>query len=124
MSEHKEQAGFFTWARKPRTLMVFPELRWAHAIPNGGLREKRVAASMRAEGVTAGVWDILLPVKRGSYSGLYIEMKYGRNGLTEQQEAFGAFVSAQGFATIVCRSAVEAVRAAMAYLEGEFDEND
>ena len=57
----------------------FPELRWLHAIPNGGLRNKIVAAKMKAEGQQSGVPDIFLPIPRKTagkvYHGLYLELK-------------------------------------------------
>lgn len=45
------------------------------AVPNGGLRDPRVAAGLKAEGVLAGVPDLVVAEPRGSYHGLYVEMK-------------------------------------------------
>ena len=49
----------------------YPELKWLHAIPNGGLRDKITSGKLKAEGVKPGVSDLFLPVKRGCFSGLY-----------------------------------------------------
>lgn len=49
--------------------------RLAYAIPNGGKRDKREAANLKAEGVKPGVPDTHLPVPRGDYASLYIEFK-------------------------------------------------
>lgn len=103
-TEHGEQAALFAWARMaekygfsaandPRsysssvTALEYwersdtPEaavrgcLALLHAIPNGGQRHKAVAGKMKAEGVKRGVPDVCLPVPRGPWHGLYIEMK-------------------------------------------------
>lgn len=47
------------------------------AVPNGGGRSRTEAAIMKAEGVTAGVADLILLESRGGYGCLCIEMKTG-----------------------------------------------
>jgi len=103
----------------------YPELKWFHAIPNGGSRgdNKRSAmirgAQLRASGVKAGVLDTFLPVKRGPWSGLYIEMKRPgklKSTSTEQKE-FIAFVKEQGYAALVCDNWEDAWSAVIQYLE-------
>ena len=116
MSEHDEQCAFVEYVRA-RSNQV-PELRWLHAVPNGGARNITVARKMKAEGVIRGVWDIHLPLARGGYKGLYIEFKFGRNKLTPEQREFGAFVEGQGFKTGVAYSAEEGIRILEDYLRG------
>jgi hypothetical protein len=72
-SEHGHQVALFMQASiyAPR----YPELRLMFAIPNGGSRDKREAANLKAEGVKSGVPDIFLPVARQGYIGLFIELK-------------------------------------------------
>jgi hypothetical protein len=96
-TEHAHQVAVFMWAAFQ--FQKWPELKWMYAIPNGGERNVAVAARLRAEGVKSGVSDICLPVKRGNYSGLYIEMKKPGNlkGESKNQKEFGAFVVDQGF---------------------------
>lgn len=85
-----------------------PELTWFHAIPNGGSRgddEKSRAirgGQLKAEGVKTGVSDTLLPVRRGQWSGLYIEMKKPGGKPSPEQIEFGEFVQSQGFGFVVC----------------------
>lgn len=85
-----------------------PELHWFHAIANGGSRgdngKSRAirGGQLKAEGVRAGVSDTFLPVKRGCWSGLYIEMKKPGGRVSEVQREFGAFVRSQGFGFVVC----------------------
>ena len=83
MSEHDEQVKIFQWARLSEGR--WPELALLFAIPNGGKRHIAVARKLKAEGVKAGVPDICLPVARGRFHGLYIELKHGRNKETERQ---------------------------------------
>jgi len=45
------------------------------AVPNGGGRSRIEAGIMKAEGVTAGVADLILLEARGGYGSLCIEMK-------------------------------------------------
>lgn len=45
------------------------------AVPNGGGRSRVEAAIMKAEGVTAGVADLILLIPRKGYGSLCIEMK-------------------------------------------------
>lgn len=87
-----------------------PELRWLFAIPNGGSRggDKRsaqiVGAQMKAEGVKAGVSDMMLPVPKHNLCGLFIELKRedGGAGLSPLQKEFGAFVQGQKFGFVQC----------------------
>jgi hypothetical protein len=107
-----------------------PELEWYHAIPNGGARgDKRTAvirgAGLKAEGVRSGVADTFLPVQRGGYPGLYIELKKpserpkrgGSGGLSEEQLAFKAFVRSQGYGWCVCYGWREAASVLRQYME-------
>ena len=79
MSEHAEQVMLFQLCDLARGR--YPELKLLHAIPNaggytGGFRSNVVRAQrMKAEGVRSGVPDVHLPVPRGGYASLYIEMK-------------------------------------------------
>ena len=116
MTEHDEQVTLFTLAALHET--QYPELAWLHAIPNGGLRNPRVAIKLKAEGVKAGVWDVFLPVARQGYHGLYIEMKYGKNKLTPSQREFQEFIDRQGYAFVVCYNGETAYHLVVKYLEG------
>ncbi len=101
MSEHDEQAALFEWAQIEVNRGVEP-LRWLFAIPNGGQRAKRTAAMLKAEGVKAGVLDVMLPYPAGAYAGLFIEMKYGANKLSEEQRAWSEWLNQVGYYATVC----------------------
>lgn len=115
MSEHQEQVNLFSWARIHET--KHPKLKRMFAIPNGGLRNKLVAKKLKAEGVKAGVLDILLPVKTACFPGLFIEMKFGKNTLTDNQKVWKKWFEEEDFKTAVCYSWIEAVTVVVEYLD-------
>ena len=63
----------------------YPELKLLHHCPNGGKRDRVSAAVLKRQGVKAGVPDLHLPVPKGQYASLYIEMKYGDGRLQWQK---------------------------------------
>ena len=71
--ESNLQRSCVAWFR-----MQYPEhAEMLFAVPNGGGRSRTEAAIMKAEGVTAGVADLILLESRGGYGSLCIEMKTG-----------------------------------------------
>lgn len=56
------------------------------AVPNGGSRLTREAVSLKAEGVVAGVADMILLVQNKSHNVLCIEFKYGSNKQSAKQK--------------------------------------
>ena len=116
-SEGVEQATLFSWAKMQE--YRWPELRLLHHIPNGGSRGKVEAAHFKAEGVKAGVPDLFLPVARGPYHGLFIEMKRRKGGrVSEEQKAWISALKAQGYRAEVCHGWEEAADLITDYLEG------
>lgn len=95
MSEHRHQVALIKWANT--MLRKWPELRWLHAIPNGGQRNVIVAKKLKAEGVKSGISDLFLPVARNGFHGLYIEMKRLKGKPTETQSEFITFALEQGY---------------------------
>lgn len=94
-TEHAHQAALFCWMAQNRE--TWPELKWAYAIPNGGERNKIVAARMKAEGVKSGISDICLPFARKGFHGFYIEMKKPGGKESKEQIEFGQFLKDQGY---------------------------
>src|SRR4051812_25035629 len=74
-SEEAAQIALFGWAQTATIREAYPELRWLFAIPNGGFRTKAGAGKLRAMGVKAGVPDMCLPIRRGEFGALFIELK-------------------------------------------------
>lgn len=113
-TEHDHQNRLFGWLEHHKG--DHPELAMAYAIPNGGKRDIVTAKRLKAEGVKAGVPDVHLPVARGGYHGLWIEMKVGDNRPTPQQIAWLAMLKEQGHDTAVCYTWQEAVDKILAYI--------
>lgn len=110
--EHELQAACVKWFS-----LQYPQLdRMLFAIPNGGHRDIRTAARLKAEGVKRGIPDLFLSVSRAGYHGLYIEMKYGDNKLTEDQEAFFKQASDLGYCCMDCYSVDEFIDLITEYL--------
>lgn len=96
---------------------VFPELELMYHIPNGGYRTKTEAARFHSEGVKPGVPDICLPVPRGGYHGLYIELKRKEGGkVSANQESWLEKLKQQNYEAVVCRGWEEAAEAITRYL--------
>lgn len=94
-----------------------PELGLLFAVPNGGHRNPVVAARMKAEGVKRGVPDYMLPVPRGPWHGLFVELKRERGGrVSEDQRRMIRLLEEQGYRVVVARGWVEAYEAIMEYL--------
>jgi len=107
--EKDEQAQLFRWAGC--VSVTHPELVTLHAIPNAGgyaggygNNLARVQAAKR-EGVRAGVPDIHLPVARGGYCSLYIELKRQNataSAVSERQRDWHIRLCEAGNAVHVC----------------------
>lgn len=115
-TEAQEQATLFEWAG----MMTgkYPELKLLHHIPNGGSRDVREAVNLKRQGVKAGVPDLCLPVPRGGYHGLYIELKRvsgGRVGV--DQKVMLLALRDQGYMSVVCRGWEDAKNVIVDYLE-------
>ncbi|KKL94044.1 hypothetical protein LCGC14_1868590 [marine sediment metagenome] len=117
MSEHDEQVALFEWAAWQVNLGVEP-LRWLFAIPNGGLRNKATAGKLKAEGVKAGVPDVMLPFPSQNYNGLFIEMKFGNNKPTPKQIEWLAWLNGMNYQAKVARGFEEAKQIIEDYLLG------
>ena len=97
--EHKLQCLCVEWFR-----YWYPK-GTIFAIPNGGARNVVTAARLKAEGVLAGVPDLCVPMARGGFHGLYIELKNGKKGVvSERQRTIMDKLRDEGYKCVVCRS--------------------
>lgn len=92
-SEHLEQVRLVSWFRK-----TYPDTRIL-AIPNGGIRSASAGASLKAEGVSAGVPDLVVPEWL-----LWIEMKRETGGtVSPAQRDWISYLESIGHQVIVGR---------------------
>ena len=103
-----EQAKVIAWARANER--NYPYLQLLHCSLNGVKMTKAQAGRAIAQGMLSGVPDLFLQVPKNGYHGLFIEMKYGSNKVTENQEKFLQNAANVGYAVSVCYSANEAIK--------------
>ncbi len=89
-------------------------------IPNGGARKNAFEGwRLKNQGVRAGVSDLLLPVARGGFFGLWIEFKAAppnNAAVSDKQEEWVEAMLAQGYSAHFCLGVDAAMRVLRAYL--------
>ncbi len=95
------------WNLEPELLMAFPLQ---------GKRTKKSGGRLKAEGMRRGTLDMQLCVPRGDCCSLWIENKSSTGKLSQSQKDMLKRLTLAGAATVVCRSAAEAIAAITAYL--------
>jgi len=101
--EHQHQVALISWARRTRVPDaddVMPKAVIADyllAIPNGGHRNVMEAVRLKREGVKAGVSDLLLPLQRQGYGGLWLELKAPGNKPTKHQRSWLDIMTVAGY---------------------------
>lgn len=88
------------------------------AIPNGGRRSKIEASILKAEGVKAGVSDILIAYPANGFHGLWLEFKTPEKSskLSEKQQNWLDLMQSVGYKTGVPRSVDDAIKMVQDYL--------
>lgn len=101
--------------------LQYPSLRGRlFAVPNGGRRDKKTAAKLKAEGVVAGVADLILLKSNRDYGALLIEMKTLKGRQRDSQKAWRNIVCADSeYKYVVCRSFDDFKREVDDYLKNE-----
>lgn len=116
-SEETEQINLFRWATFAEN--IYPELKLMYHVPNEGKRSAATGSRLKQAGLKSGVPDIVLPVARGGYIGLYIELKYGRNKATDNQKKWLRDLGGQNHLTAVCYGWEQAKNLIESYLNLE-----
>lgn len=123
MSEHAEQSALFQWAELNKGKV--PALDMMFAVPNGGKRPIKTAKFLKEEGVKAGVPDVWLPVPINrprldhpnlKYTGLVIEMKFGKNKTTPEQTEWLQKLTDHGWLSVIAYTWIEAASYICSYL--------
>lgn len=94
-AEHDLQVAIVT--RSLALAGTHPSILLLHAIPNGDFRGWGVGVKLKAEGVIPGIPDLCMPVARGGFHGLYLELKKGGSKVREEQWEVMEALHAEGF---------------------------
>ena len=122
-SEYQEQCTVFKWAklneyRYPCLKLLFGSMMGLKT-PYAQLNKAKKA------GMKAGKPDINLPVGRGGYCGLWIELKRKKGGkLTPAQDNMLKLLADHGNYVHVCRGADAAIRVIETYLMMDKNEEE
>lgn len=118
MTEAQHQANVIKWSQQPAIRSKWPELAMLYHIPNGGSRDVIEARHLKQQGVKAGTPDLHLPVARGKYHSLYIEMKSEKGKTTAYQDWWIDALNRAGNCARVCHGWEEAVNVLEWYMNG------
>lgn len=104
-SEHTLQVNCVRWFR-----YMYPQFsHLLFAVPNGGARSKSQGGMLKAEGVVAGVSDLILMLPSQGAHALCIEMKTESkiSHQSDKQKDWQTLVQQYGYKYVVCRNFVE-----------------
>lgn len=122
--EHQHQVALISWARRVRLEPASDVKEGATiadyllAIPNGGRRDAREGARLKAEGVKPGVSDLLLPLRRGGYAGLWLELKAPGEKPNPRQRDWIERMTRAGYFATWCDDWTKAAQVITDYLDG------
>jgi len=116
-SEFDEQVRIVKWARFLE--VKYPELKLLNASANGVHLTKAQAGKAKAAGMVPGWPDLNLPVARGGFNGLYIELKVGRRKPKAHQVEILKALADQDHCCLAAWGADAAIRKIKEYLEGQ-----
>lgn len=110
--EHRIQTAMVNWFR-----LQYPKMRHnLFAVPNGGRRDAVSGARLKAEGVLAGVADLILLKSNRFYGALLIETKTRAGKQRESQKEWEAKITADGYKYVIVRSLDDFMKEVKSYL--------
>ena len=114
--EHRIQCSCVRWFN-----LQYPQYNGRlFAVPNGGRRDRTTAAKLKAEGVVAGVADLILLKSNRHFGALLIEMKTLKGRQRDSQKQWQNAVCANNeYKYVVCRSFDDFKREVDDYLKNE-----
>jgi len=116
-TEHEEQKAVILWSQLHA--VRYPELALLFAIPNGARVRWGTANKLKAEGLKRGVPDLCLPVPRGTYHGLFLELKRLKHASHHPQQRWWQHqLRQQGYFVVVAAGAERAIHWLQRYLDG------
>ena len=118
------QKAVIAWSQQPDIRQRWPELSMLYHIPNEGKRSGRYGQALHDAGLKRGVPDLHLPVPKGRYHGLFIELKTANGRPTEAQYWWLEHLKLQGYFAVVCRGYENTIRMLEWYLDLKEVSND
>ena len=116
-TEFDEQVSIFQWAEIKQ--IEIPELRLLNSSLNGVRLSIGAAKKAKRAGMKAGFPDLFLPVARGGFHGLFIELKrVGGRKPDPEQEKWLKWLSKEGYDCYCCKGAESAIQTIISYLNG------
>jgi hypothetical protein len=116
ITEQQHQQSLFKWSQQPHIRAQYPCLKLLHHIPNERQCSPAMGRQLKLAGVRAGICDLHLPVARGGYHSLYIEMKNETGRTSPEQEWWVDNLLAEGNFAEVCHGHQSAIRVIEWYL--------
>lgn len=118
MTEAQHQQCVIKWSQQAHIREKYPELKLLYHIPNERKCSPVQGKLLKLQGVKSGVPDLHLPVARGDFHSLYIEMKKEDGDTSANQEWWIEELSKQGNKCVACYGWKEAVLELEEYLCG------
>ena len=110
-TEHAEQCAVIEWCN------LHAIAKHIFAIPNGSNKSPAAAAKFKREGLRSGIPDLFLPVPRGVFCGLFLEMKRTKGSVTSKEQFIWLeYLNERGYKTEICKGADEAIATIKEYL--------
>jgi len=113
-AESNHQQALFRWAK--RSVKKYPELELLYSIPNGANVNDKNRLRLWLEGLKKGIPDVHLPIARGPFNSLYIELKSKKGILSDHQNSVIKLLEKAGSCCIVSRDITTSITAIESYL--------
>lgn len=122
-SEYDEQVAIFEWAEMYQN--QYPDLFLLNGSIYGGIKiEPKYLNKLIRAGMKKGKPDINLPVARGGYFGLWIELKRrGGPKPTQEQVDWLMRLSKAGHYCVCCKGSDAAISVIKQYITGQIEKN-
>lgn len=122
-NEALEQMILLAWAMGEESV-AYPEASYLYHTPNGEYRDERTVMPLALMGVRKGIPDLHLPVSRGGYLTLYLEMKDTGKSQTPEQVTWQRILEAEGHAYRIAYRWEQGRDYIIEYLEGNMQREE
>lgn len=116
-TEEQAQTKVFDWAEW--NTKKYEQLKLMYHPANEGKRTQAAGARLKRQGLKNGVSDICLPVRNGTYSNLYVELKVGKNKPTPDQIEFVEDINRFGGFGLIVYGSDNAIQVIETYIKNK-----